>query len=87
VAQIKVPRGTFICATNRNLQIQRKKTFTETENGDMCICVFVYSPTKSQPDGMIDMMLPMLSIMMSFKHILYHPSSSLAILVSRDIKT
>ena len=80
VAQIKVPPGTFICATNRiykypnkfsghfvmcicvftnkttfrtkQIRIRRcakEKTFAETKNGDLFICVFVYSPTKSQP--------------------------------------
>jgi len=82
VAQIKVPPGTFICATNRiykypnkfsghfvmcicvftnkttfqtkqiRISIRRcakEKTFAETKNGDLFICVFVYSPTKSQP--------------------------------------
>ena len=81
VAQIKVPPGTFICATNRiyeypnkfsghfvmcicvftnkttfrtkQIRIRRcakEKTFAETKNGDLFICVFVYSPTKSQPN-------------------------------------
>ena len=80
VAQIKVPPGTFICATNRiykypnkfsghfvmcicvftnkttfrtkQIRIRRcakEKTFAETKNGDLFICVFVYSPTKTQP--------------------------------------
>jgi hypothetical protein len=27
----------------------KEKTFAETENGDLFICLFVYSTTKSQP--------------------------------------
>ena len=28
----------------------KEKTFAETENGDLFICLFVYSTTKSQPN-------------------------------------
>ena len=50
----------FICVftnktTFRTKQIHirrcaKEKTFAETENGDLFICIFVYSPTKSQPE-------------------------------------
>ena len=44
-------KTTFRTKQIRIRRCAKEKTFAETKNGDLFICVFVYSPTKSQPNS------------------------------------